>query len=102
MYITQIRHYLNEKGEIPTTMPKEARELASFLSLVVDTITITFPSTLSTTDIRCFNKGCFGEIKAAYNHNKGEIHWYCPECENEAIISNWEGTKFDNRGIEKR
>jgi hypothetical protein len=26
-----------------------------------------------------------------------EIHWYCPECENEGVISEWQKTKWDNR-----
>jgi len=28
--------------------------------------------------------------------NKQEIHWYCPVCENEGVISNWQKTKWDN------
>jgi len=32
-------HFLDDKGNIPTEMPKEARELASFLALVVDATT---------------------------------------------------------------
>jgi hypothetical protein len=27
-----------------------------------------------------------------------EINWYCPECENEGVISGWQKTKWDNRG----
>jgi len=30
-----------------------------------------------------------------------EIHWYCPECENEGLISNWQGTRWDNSGGKK-
>jgi hypothetical protein len=30
MYISQMPHFLDEKGNIPKEMPKEARELASF------------------------------------------------------------------------
>lgn len=26
-----------------------------------------------------------------------EIHWYCPECENEGVISEWKKTKWENR-----
>jgi len=29
-------HFLNEEGNIPKQMPKEARELASFFALVID------------------------------------------------------------------
>ena len=92
-----MQHFLDEKGNIPKEMPKEARELASFHALVVDTTTKTLPSTLTSTDIRCFNKGCYGLIKTAIKHNHDEIHWYCPDCENEGMISNWQKTKWDNR-----
>lgn len=92
-----MKHFLDEIGNIPKQMPKQARELASFLALVVDTTTKTMPSMLTTTDICCFNKGCHGLIKTAIMPKNGEIHWYCPECENEGVISEWEKTKWDNR-----
>ena len=89
-------HFLDEKGNIPTEMPKQARELASFLALVVDITTKTLPSTLTSTDIRCFNKVCHGLIKTALMPKTEEIHWYCPDCENEGVISKWQKTKWDN------
>ena len=94
-------HFLDEKGNIPTEMPKQARELASFTALVVDSTTKTLPSTLTSTDIRCFNKGCHGLIKTALMPKTEEIHWYCPDCENEGVISGWQGTKWDNRLFRK-
>jgi len=101
MYISQMPHFLDEKGNIPTEMPKQARELASFMALVVDSTTKTLPSTLTSTDIRCFNKGCHGLIKTALMPKTEEIHWYCPDCENEGVISGWQGTKWDNRLFRK-
>lgn len=91
-----MQHFLDESGNIPKQMPKEARELASFLALVVDITTKTQPSTLTSTDIRCFKKGCHGQIKTALVTKSGELHWYCPDCENEGVISEWQGTKWDN------
>jgi len=94
-----MQHFLDEKGNIPKQMPKEARELASFFAMVIDITTKTMPSTLSSTDIRCFNKGCHGVIKSAIKPGTGEVHWYCPECENEGVISHWMGTRWDNKSI---
>lgn len=88
-------HFLDEQGNIPKQMPKEARELASFFALVIDATTKTMPATLTPTDIRCFEKGCHGIIKTAIKHDNEEIHWYCPVCKNEGIISHWHGTKWD-------
>ena len=96
MYISNLTHFLDDQGNIPTQMLKEARELANFLALIVDATTKTLPSTLSSTDIRCFQKGCHGLVKSAIRPKEGEIHWYCPECENEGVISNWQGKKWNN------
>jgi hypothetical protein len=78
-------------------MPKEARELASFMALVVDSTTRKSPKTLTSTDIRCFKKGCQGLIKSEILSANNEIHWVCSKCQNEGIISVWQGTKWDNR-----
>jgi hypothetical protein len=96
MYISNMTHFLDDQGNIPKQMPKEARELASFLALVVDVTTKTMPLTLSETGIRCFNKGCHGQIKSSVNRAKAEIHWQCHVCGNEGVISNWGKTKWDN------
>jgi len=96
MYIANITHFLDDQGNIPKQMPKKARELANFLALIVDSTTKTMPSTLTSTDIRCFQKGCHGLVKSAIRPKEGEINWYCPECENEGVISHWQRTKWDN------
>lgn len=75
-------HFLNDKGNIPEEMPREARELASFFALVVDFTTKTKPSTLTPTGILCFRKGCHGIIISTMKSSRQEIYWYCPECEN--------------------
>jgi len=92
-----MQHFIDANGNIPKQMPKEARELASFMALVVDTTTKTLPSTLTSTDIRCFQKDCHGLIKTALIPKSEEVHWYCPDCENEGVISEWKKTKWDNR-----
>lgn len=91
-----MQHFLDEQGNIPKQIPKEGRELANFLALVVDETTKSMPLTLTETGIRCFNKGCHGLIKSSVSRAKGEIHWYCSDCKNEGVISNWQGTKWDN------
>lgn len=41
-----MQHFLDQQGDIPKQMPKEARELASFHALVVDATTRIMPSIL--------------------------------------------------------
>ena len=96
MYISNITHFLNESGDIPKQIPEEARELASFLALVVDTTTKRNNPFLSSTEIRCFIDNCEGIIESELVKTKKEIHWICPNCQNEGIISEWQGTKWDN------
>jgi hypothetical protein len=97
MYISQMPHFLDDKGNIPKEMPKEARELASFLALVVDATTKNSPFTLTQTDIRCFEKGCQGLIKSEILGKNDDVHWVCSKCPNEGVISKWQKTKWDNR-----
>lgn len=96
MYISNLLHFLNEDGNIPKEMPREAREMASFLAMVVDLTTKKMPTILTPIELPCFNKVCHGTIKSAVKPTLDELHWYCPECENEGTISNWQGTKWDN------
>ena len=98
MYITNIQHLLDASAKMPNEMPKEARELISFLTLIIDITTKNLPHTLTATDVRCFEKRCNGMIKTALRPDTEEIHWYCPDCENEGLISNWQGTRWDNGG----
>ena len=96
MYITNIQHLLDASEKMSKEMPKEVRELIGFLSQIIDITTINLPHTLTTTDVRCFEKGCHGLIKTAFMPKNEEIHWYCPDCENEGVISGWKLTKWDN------
>ena len=101
MYITNIQHLLDASVTMSNVLPEEATELIPFLTQVIDTTTRIFPKTLTETDIKCFRKGCDGQIKTTLRPDTNEIHWYCPECENEGLISNWQGTSWDNRDNNK-
>lgn len=89
-------HFLDESGNIPKQMPREARELASFFALVIDTTTKINPSALTETDIRCFESGCKGAIRSELLTEGDEIHWKCSKCQNDGKISHWKGTKWNN------
>lgn len=97
MYISNMQHFLDDKGNIPKHMPKEGRELASFFALVIDATTKKSPFTLSEIELRCFEQGCLGIIKSEILKESNEILWVCSKCQNEGRISNWKLTKWDNR-----
>lgn len=102
MYISNMTHFLDEKGNIPKQMPKEAREMASFLALIVDASTKTNQNRLAPTDIRCFESGCLGTISSELMAEVDEIHWKCSKCQNEGRISHWQGTNWDNSKYNKK
>ncbi len=97
-YITNLTHFLDDKGEIPKQIPREARELASFLALIVDKVTSDFLTTDNGIDtgIRCRSKGCMGEIIGALDGIDEPVHWYCLDCGHNGVISNWQRSKWDN------
>ena len=98
MYLTNFKHFLDDKTmDIPLQMPLEARERANFFALIIDATTQNSPPTLTETDVHCFEKGCNGKIKTALRLKNEEINWFCPDCENEGVISEWQKTKWDKR-----
>lgn len=97
-YVTDIRHYLNEEGEIPDVLPQEARELASFVLLVIDAVTTSYPDPRWSieTKITCLTKGCTGEVIGALDTVQDPIHWYCLDCGELGIISGWRESRWNN------
>ncbi len=96
MYTSNMTHVLDERGNIIRQVPKEARELTEFLAMIIESTTKTTPTTLTSTDVRCPNKGCFGLIKSAVKPMDEVIHWYCPICEDEGEIRHWQHTRWNN------
>ena len=80
-------------SNIPKEMPSEGKEMASFLSLVIDATTQ--KNTSSDNEVRCFLKDCDGKVSSELA-NQNEILWKCSKCDNEGRISGWQGTKWDN------
>jgi uncharacterized protein with PIN domain len=94
MYITNFQHFLDEQGNIPKNMPKEARELANFLALLIDNAsTLNYDAEPT---IRCKEKGCDGVIVPSYIDENNEILWVCVKCKTKGVITDWRGTKWDN------
>ena len=80
-------HPFDESGNIPKTIPKQAREISAFFSLVIDETMEKLPSTLTSTGIRCFRKRCFGIISSAIDLDKNEVYWKCSECVNSGTLN---------------
>ena len=94
MYITNFQHFLDEDGNIPTDLPKEARELANFLALLIDDASTGDYDAEPT--IRCIEKGCEGLIVPTWIQEEDEVYWVCVKCKIKGVITDWRGTKWDN------
>ena len=84
-----MQHFHDEIGDIPKHIPKEAREISAFFSLVIDETMVKLPTTLTSTGIRCFRKRCTGIISSEVNLDNNEIHWKCSKCVNSGTITGW-------------
>ena len=95
--VTNLRHYLNDDGELKEDIPSEARQMASFLALIVDATSAQSPEEFLETGIRCRAAECRGKILARVEKKSLEIHWECPLCGHHGLITNWQDTKWDLR-----
>jgi hypothetical protein len=102
MLTTNITHFLNPHGNIARDMPSEARELASFLFLIIeDTTAFEAEAWGFETKIRCNQKNCQGKIHSRLLIEQDhEIYWWCPVCKNEGIISDWKAR--NGMGVENK
>lgn len=75
-------------------MPKEARELANFLAMLIDDASTGDYDAEPT--IRCIEKKCEGLIVPMLVEDENEIYWTCVKCKTKGVITHWRGTKWDN------
>ena len=95
--VADIKHYLDDDGELAAELPSPARKLASFLVLVVDAVTKDVPAADHDTRIRCFEEGCTGSISASLASIEDDITWSCPTCGHNGVIRNWNDTKWNQQ-----
>lgn len=67
-------------------LPKETRELNSFLAQVVEATMQTYPTIFTLTKISCNKKGCDGIISTKLLVTNDKIAWQCSKCENSGTI----------------
>lgn len=98
MFVTNLQHFLDDNGNIAQDTPKEVREFANFLALLVDDATSGNDD--SHLQIRCNKKNCHGFVIPIMADESEEIYWKCSKCRNKGVISNWQGTKWDNMNLQ--
>lgn len=97
-YVTDLTHFLNEKGSIPDSLPKPAKKLAENLGNIVACVTRE-PRPSPKTYVNCWGKlnkkRCAGKLNADLDFENFDIVWHCPECGDNGSISQWENSFWD-------
>lgn len=100
MYHSNITHFLNPHGNIVKDMPKEALEMAAFLTFIIEATTDFESEAGFETEVGCLNKECQGIIQSRLLLEvDNEIYWWCPVCGEEGKITEWEGSQWDGSAI---
>jgi hypothetical protein len=100
MQVVDIRHLLNESLTGP-----ELPQLKFKVRILTEIITYaTGKEAGVSVDVlpRCWREPkripCAGKLETSINHKKKQIHWWCPECGDEGVVTGWEGLVWDMTG----
>ena len=92
MYVTDLTHFLDDRGAIgPKAGP--ARRLAEFLARVVAAASaVEDDDDAAMPPCKCLK--CKGMIEAIVGAEDA-VEWWCPNCGREGVISNWRRSFWD-------
>jgi hypothetical protein len=99
MWVIDIRHWLDEtqtQAAIPRLRLKvnKLSEIITYATSIAAGLSVESPP-------RCWRrpgrKPCKGQLKIEMNTETEQIHWICPECGDEGVVSGWAGLIWDMR-----
>ena len=103
-WVIDMRHYLDEGGDLPD-LPNRVLILALYFGSIVAWMTSHAGATMHPTNVICRRRPgrrqCIGEIFASYEGDPPRIAWSCPLCGDNGFIHGWEDTIWD-RGAWRR
>lgn len=97
MWVINIQHWLDESKSGPGVPQlrqkvKKLGEIITYVTSVEAGIQVDSPP-------KCWRrpgrKPCKGNFQIRSDRPNGQIHWICPVCGDEGIISGWEGLIWD-------
>jgi hypothetical protein len=97
-WITDFSDFLDQDGSIgPESGP--GRKMAEYLARIIVDATIPDFSARRPTAVRCRRRPnrrpCLGMIENDLDPETNQIVWWCPECGDNGLIDNWEGSLWD-------
>jgi hypothetical protein len=97
MFVSDLRHFL----DMPDDAPGPARKMAEHLGSIVKAATASKTGAAWETALPCRrrpgNRPCAGHIVVFRPDLPATIDWRCSACDDEGVISGWEGSYFDLR-----
>jgi len=100
-WITDMTHYLDERGRI-ASMPGAARRIADYFGSIVVSMATATPETVVATSVACRrrpgHRPCSGNLHAVLSCELN-IRWQCAACGDNGLISRWQGTPWDCRRV---
>ncbi len=96
-YVIDIRHYLDEGGNLPA-LPAPAMAIALFCGSIVAWVSGWPGPDGELTNVPCRRSRsrppCYGEVYARLSA-RDEVEWRCRVCGEQGTISGWRGTRWD-------
>ena len=96
-WITDMSHF-DYPEEDADGVPREAVRIATYFASLVEG-TVGGPRLGGATGVRCRRRPgwlpCSGVIVSELHPSGHELRWRCPVCEDNGVISNWAGTRWD-------
>jgi len=99
-YVTDARHFLDERGLTPDNIPGPAKKFSLFLGQIMEEASLKPPGDNIETSVKCRQKPgrkpCPGKILAHRETKESPILWKCTHCGAGGEIHKWQGTQWDN------
>ena len=104
-WVTDLSHFVDETGNLPTNIPGPARRLAEYLaSIVVAATSAADNQGQAVQRVKCRRRpgreACPGVIEYRLWADE-RITWKCPSCGDNGVISNWQSTAWDRRQLQR-
>lgn len=97
MFVSDLRHFL----DLPVDVAGPARRMGEHLTLIVRAATAGDSGLTWVSALRCNRRpghvACPGHLALRRTDVPASIAWRCTSCDDEGIISGWEGSPFDLR-----
>ncbi|MBW1673734.1 MAG: hypothetical protein JRJ45_08845 [Deltaproteobacteria bacterium] len=99
MWVINIQHWLDETNTT-AAVPQLRLKIQKLTEII--TYTTSAVADMPTDSIpKCWRrpkrKPCKGILNIHIDENSDQIHWYCSSCNDEGVVTGWEGLIWDMR-----